>query len=175
MYKRIFDLEVWKPIEEIVDIEISNFGNVRDNYTRQLKYLPVSGKGKSKYKTFNIGDPKDNYKIKSFYAHRLVAKYFVDNPNEYKIVDHIDRDKLNNHYSNLRWCTTSQNKRNCDIASNNTSGIQGVGFYDNSWCVRWSDSDGVQKSKSWSVSKYPNAKELAIAHRKKMEELYYKF
>ena len=36
-------------------------------------------------------------------VHRLVAKYFVKNPkpNEYDMVNHIDGDKMNNHYDNL--------------------------------------------------------------------------
>ena len=44
-------------------------------------------------------------------AHRLVAKYFVKNPkpNEYDMVNHIDGDKMNNHYENLEWCNISIN------------------------------------------------------------------
>ena len=42
---------------------------------------------------------------------RLVALYFVENPNplEYDIVNHIDGDKLNNNASNLEWCNISMN------------------------------------------------------------------
>lgn len=42
-------------------------------------------------------------------GHRLVAETFIPNPNRYEVVDHIDRDKSNNHVSNLRWCTQFEN------------------------------------------------------------------
>ena len=37
--------------------------------------------------------------------------YYVENPNpeEYDIVNHIDGDKMNNHYTNLEWCNISMN------------------------------------------------------------------
>lgn len=44
--------------------------------------------------------------------HRLVAEYFIPNPNNYDEVDHIDRNKQNNHISNLRWVTSSMNNLN---------------------------------------------------------------
>lgn len=43
--------------------------------------------------------------------HRLVATMFVDNPNRdlYTEVNHKDRNKSNNVYSNLEWVTHAQN------------------------------------------------------------------
>lgn len=48
---------------------------------------------------------------KWMYAHRLVALLYVDNPDNLPEVNHKDRNKLNNHFSNLEWCTHKQNIR----------------------------------------------------------------
>lgn len=55
-----------------------------------------------------------NGKPKSFMVHRLVAEMFCQNPNHYIIVDHIDRNKYNNNYTNLRWVDNSTNTLNSE-------------------------------------------------------------
>ena len=44
--------------------------------------------------------------------HRLVAQTFIENPNKFPAVDHIDRNKANNHVHNLRWVTIQKNGHN---------------------------------------------------------------
>lgn len=41
--------------------------------------------------------------------HRLVAETFIPNPENLPIVMHLDNDPLNNHVSNLKWGTQSDN------------------------------------------------------------------
>ena len=42
-------------------------------------------------------------------VHRLMALAFIDNPNNYPIVNHKDGNKWNCSISNLEWCTASEN------------------------------------------------------------------
>ena len=48
-------------------------------------------------------------------VHRLVAKRFFPAPtcrHEAIVVDHIDRDRMNNNANNLRWVSHRENSRN---------------------------------------------------------------
>jgi hypothetical protein len=56
------------------------------------------------------------------YLHRMLAEAFVANPDNKPFVDHIDRVRSNNHVSNLRWCTMSENNCNRNTQSNNKTG-----------------------------------------------------
>lgn len=63
------------------------------------------------YPSINISIRDNNKFVKQirYYVHRLVAETFIPNPNNYSEIDHIDRNKSNNHVSNLRWCSREEN------------------------------------------------------------------
>lgn len=44
----------------------------------------------------------------TLYTHRLVAEYFLENPNHYNLVHHKDGNKLNNNLFNLEWIDSTQ-------------------------------------------------------------------
>ncbi|AGY47023.1 HNH homing nuclease [Bacillus phage CampHawk] len=51
-------------------------------------------------------------KKKAFTIHRLVALHFCGGYEESLVVDHIDRNRHNNHFSNLRWVSRKENSSN---------------------------------------------------------------
>lgn len=108
--------EIWKPINGYIGIyEISNLG--------RIKHLPAGKRNKMDAfgdKEFIIKSKLsrgyeqvcliNEYGIKTYYyVHKLVAKAFCDNPNNYPCVNHIDENKTNNRFDNLEWCTVLYN------------------------------------------------------------------
>lgn len=108
-------MEIYKKIDGF-NYEISNYGNVRsiDKVIKRKdgKALFVSGKLLKK-KISKFGYIRytlcENGKQSFFLAHRLVAEYFLQNPNSESQVNHKDEDKSNNHFSNLEWCSRVYN------------------------------------------------------------------
>ena len=67
-------------------------------------------------------------KKKNYTIHRLVALHYIPNPEGKPEVDHIDRNKANNHISNLRWVTSSENNENQSQRSDNKSGHKYISY-----------------------------------------------
>ena len=75
-----------------------------------------------------------NGKAKTMSVHRIVAECYIPNPENKPEVDHIKYKEItNNHISNLRWATRTEQQINRGLSSNNTSGIKGVCKDKNSW------------------------------------------
>lgn len=107
--------EIWKPIKDWENIyEVSNYGRVRRiTYDSPIYHTA----GELPYYIKKRYD-KDGYvryalcyrgKIKQAFAHRLVAEAFIENPNNYPVINHIDCDIKNNCVTNLEWCTIKYN------------------------------------------------------------------
>ena len=81
--------------------------------------LPHSSHGGFTYGTVN----KKGYLVtqiqdKQYRVHRLIAETFLPNPEGKPTVDHIDRGRMNNSLSNLRWATLSEQKNNSSLVIN---------------------------------------------------------
>lgn len=58
-----------------------------------------------------VGLSKNSVK-KTHKLHQLVAMAFIENPDNKRDIDHIDCDKTNNFFDNLRWVTCAENMAN---------------------------------------------------------------
>lgn len=95
--------EIWKDIEGFEGkYKISNLGRV---YSIKNDIILKPGYDGKKYSTVSLYNKKKYH----FKIHRLVAKYFIPNPNNYPQINHIDGNKQNNRIDNLEWCDQSHN------------------------------------------------------------------
>lgn len=77
---------------------------------KQAKFNAAQDKRKhGSYLTVTLGFKENRRRIG---VHRIVAKMFLENPNNYPHIDHIDGDRTNNHVENLRFCTAKMNMNN---------------------------------------------------------------
>lgn len=105
--------EIWKPITYKSingEYEVSNKGRVRsvDRLVRNRSgmrrlngriLIPKKHIGGYKIVALSVGG-----EICYATVHRLVATAFIENPNDYQEINHMDEDKTNNCVENLEWC-----------------------------------------------------------------------
>lgn len=115
-------MEIWKDIKNYEGLyQVSNLGNVRslDRIRKQFNHngiATIKYKGRilkkqlqkrTGYHTVTLYDNNRKPKIKS--VHRLVGETFLDNLDNYPVINHKDGRKLNNNVDNLEWCMISHN------------------------------------------------------------------
>ena len=104
---------MWLPIHD--NYEISVRGEVRNITTQRILKSWVIGKKPNYYHAVWIA--KKRCRI-----HQLVASRFLPVTTGNLVIDHIDRNRQNNHASNLRWVNHSENATNKTICTKTSLG-----------------------------------------------------
>lgn len=95
------EYECWADIPRHPNHQVSTHGRVRNKYTGRILKGRVNTSG-----YHEVSMEHDGHSL----VHRLVCETFFGPPDEGQTqVNHVDCDRLNNHYTNLEWCTPSEN------------------------------------------------------------------
>ena len=98
----------WKAIEGYEGLyEVSNTGEIRNAKGKTKKSSLKKGVN-TNYKEISLWKDRKN---KRFLVHRLVAKAFIPNPDNYPIINHKDENGTNNCVENLEWCNHRYNAK----------------------------------------------------------------
>lgn len=109
----------FKPLKEDENYLIYSNGDLYSKKVNRFLKGKVDNVG---YKTYALAlqerRSKSGKKLsKMVYAHRLVAEYFLENPNNYDIVRHKDGNRLNNNVENLEWTNVKEHNQNHNVNS----------------------------------------------------------
>lgn len=112
--------ETFRPIEGYEGLyEVSNLARIKSlpkEWTCGRNGSQLKSKGETflvineSRKDYDFVSLSDGKKVKCISVHRLVATYFVANPDNKPDVNHKDGNKRNNRHDNLEWCTKPENQ-----------------------------------------------------------------
>jgi hypothetical protein len=140
-------MEEWKIITDYPNYSVSSFGNVRNDKTGRILKKNIGTDG-----YLRVCLNKKCCKI-----HRLVGLAFIDNPNNYREIDHIYGDKNDNNIINLRWCIRGVNVANTPkyIKGEYSSKYRGIYFHakNKNWCASVSNENKKKHLGSFNTEK----------------------
>ena len=160
-------MEEWR---DVVGYEgyftINEFGEVKST----SRIIKRSTDSKGFYKEGKILNPfisnvgykrivlRNGFEQKKYSVHRLVAEAFLPKEEGRDFVNHKDRDRLNNHYSNLEWVSMSEN--NCHRFDKTKTSSK---YYGVSW---------IKAKKRFVASITVDKKQITIGHFLTEDEAY---
>ena len=147
--------EQWASIDGYLSYEISWWGRVRNATTGRILKAGRSGSGYLTVALYREG------KMKSHSVHVLVAREWVSNPDGKRCVDHMDNDRHNNNWVNLRYATQAENNRNTKKHFDGSSVYKGVSYYKptGKWMARI-----YTVGKTVFLGYYANEREAGLAY-----------
>jgi hypothetical protein len=101
----IINIEDFKPINNYPNYKINKKGVVINSKNLVMKQVLNMGK----YYAICLLNTEGKRQLVPI--HRLVALTFIPNSNNYDVVNHIDKNKLNNNVENLEWTTIAGNTK----------------------------------------------------------------
>lgn len=109
-------MELFRIIEEFPNYQISNLGNIKNKRGELLVIgKRISNSGYIQVRLYKNG--KYYYR----YIHRLMAIAFLPNPNNYRTVNHINGNKMDNRIANFEWASDEMQQRHAFLSSLKTS------------------------------------------------------
>lgn len=130
------------------EMDFEKFGKLKWHYKEGYAVRHFAGKGKVR-------------------LHRLIL-----DAKDGQMVDHINRDTLDNRRGNLRICSVSENTRNMGIKTNNKSGYKGVSYDKerNKWAsfIRYGN-------KGHNLGRFNTKEDAARAYDKEAERVFGNF
>jgi len=105
---------------------------------------------------------------KKYMVHRLAWLYVYGSFPE-NAIDHINRDRNDNRFSNLRLATVKQNNENISLRSHNTSGYRGVTWH--KAAKKWMASVTHNKKQIY-LGLFDNLDDAANSAKNKRNELF---